>query len=144
MASSAKPVVLVVEDEMSFRQVYTDALEHLAMEVIAVADGEEAWSTLCSQKIDLVLLDLILPKIDGLALLQLMKAEDITKEIPVVVSSVISDDVAIQQAIKLGAHKYLHKGSTSVPEIARIVKQIAKSEMNSAPLNAQKTKVSKA
>ena len=143
MVSSVKPVILVVEDEMSFRQVYADALEHLGMDVIAVADGEEAWSILWSQKIDLVLLDLILPKIDGLALLQLMKAEDITKEIPVVVSSVIGDEIAIQQAMKLGAHKYLHKGSTSVPEIARIVHQIAKSQMAPLSPKSRKTKTPK-
>jgi CheY-like chemotaxis protein len=143
MVSSAKPVILVVEDEMSFRQVYTDALEHLGLTVIAVADGEEAWGILWSQKIDLVLLDLILPKIDGLALLQLMKAEDITKEIPVVVSSVIGDEVAVQQAMKLGAHKYLHKGSTSIPEIARTVKQIAKSHADSVPSKHLKIKASK-
>lgn len=143
MVTAKKPVVLVVEDEMSFRQVYTDALEHLGLEVIATADGEEAWSILWSKKIDIVLLDLILPKIDGLALLQLMKAEDITKEIPVVVSSVIGDEVAIQQAMKLGAHKYLHKGSTSVPEIAHIVKQIAKSEVAPTSPKSRKTKASK-
>lgn len=130
MVTAKKPVVLVVEDEMSFRQVYTDALEHLGLEVIATADGEEAWSILWSKKIDIVLLDLILPKIDGLALLQLMKAEDTTKNIPVVVSSVIGDDLAIHQAMKLGAHKYLPKGSTSVTEIARIIQHIAKAEMS--------------
>lgn len=135
---SKKPTVLVVEDEQGFREVYSDAFEHAGLTVITAEDGEEAWDIMLNQEVDVVLLDLIIPKMDGLLLLKLMKTEEAISDIPVVVASVLGDDAAVQQAMMLGAQKYIHKGTVSIPEIVRMIKDIAvESQASSLALESE-------
>jgi two-component system, NtrC family, nitrogen regulation response regulator NtrX len=103
----ADPVVLVVDDEPSIRRTLRDILEYEDYEVMEAADGEEALVKLRSNQFDLVLLDIKMPKRDGLEVLELMSAE--MPEIPVVMISGHGTVETAVEATKKGAFDFVEK-----------------------------------
>jgi CheY-like chemotaxis protein len=110
--------ILVVEDTELIRRMYVDKLVEVGYEVIDVGDGLEALNTLRSRSVDLVLLDLIMPKMSGLEALEAMKADPRTKEIPVIILSNLGQDDDIQKGIEMGATDYLIKNSAKPADVA--------------------------
>jgi DNA-binding response OmpR family regulator len=101
--------ILLVEDSRSVRLENERALGHAGYEVISAPDGEDALRQAREQHPDLILLDLMLPKINGFDVLLQLKRDPATAEIPVVVLSGLSDKNR-QKLIDAGADDYLEKG----------------------------------
>jgi len=99
--------ILVVEDESAIRELIRDSLSLIEIETDGVGDGLEALNRLRRQRYDLVILDVNIPKIDGLALLS--KIRDEGSNIPVLVLSARSQRDDITQGLKVGADDYLVK-----------------------------------
>jgi len=99
--------VLVVEDEPVLRGLYQDNLQEHGFAVTAAADGQEGLELLRAQAFDVVLLDLNMPRLDGLGLLRHMRAEDMEAE-AIVLTATSELETAIE-AMKLGAFDYLTK-----------------------------------
>lgn len=99
--------ILVVEDESAIRELIRDSLSLIEIETDGVSDGLEALNRLRRQRYDLVILDVNIPKIDGLALLS--KIRDEGSNIPVLVLSARSQRDDITQGLKVGADDYLVK-----------------------------------
>lgn len=113
-----KPVkVLVVEDETFLVKIYTVKLKKEGFEVTIANDGEEAVRMAAEVKPDLILLDLILPKMNGFEALEKMRANPDNKSTPVIVLSNLGQEEDIKRAEALGADDYLVKANFSIQDI---------------------------
>jgi CheY-like chemotaxis protein len=101
--------ILLVEDSGIIRRENESALRKAGYEVINAADGEAALQQARDQRPDLILLDLILPKLSGPEVLQRLKCDPDTEKIPVVVLSSLSEKNR-EKLVALGAEDYLEKG----------------------------------
>lgn len=108
--------ILIVEDEESLRFVYSEYLTSEGFEVLQAEDGERALELVDENKdLDMILLDLMIPKIDGIKVLQKLKSDSATKDIKVYLMTVLAKDTTIEKAFDMGADGYLIK-DTLTPE----------------------------
>ena len=114
--------VLVVEDTDLLRRMYRDRLTQDGYEVFEAADGLAALTVLREQPVDLILLDLIMPRMGGLEVLEAVAADPRTKGTPVVVLTNLGEEDTIQQAVSLGAMDYLIKNQTRPADVAEKVR----------------------
>lgn len=112
--------ILIVEDEKPMESALKLKLEHAGFETKCVEDGEQAINFLGKETFSLILLDLILPKIDGFEILQILKNKKI--KTPVIVLTNLSQQDDEDRAKKLGAKEFYVKSNTP---IAKIVERIS-------------------
>ncbi|HET7320305.1 MAG TPA: response regulator [Candidatus Saccharimonadales bacterium] len=115
--TNTSKTVLIVEDELPFRQIYREAFSLHGYNVIEAEDGQEALQVAEQQSPDLVLLDIILPKLTGFDVLTKLKTDPAYKHIPVIVYSVLDNKADIERAMKLGADDFTIKGQTPAAEV---------------------------
>lgn len=101
--------ILIVEDAKNIAMAVAFCLESAGYEVTSVEDGVAALAAITEAPPDLLLLDLILPRMSGFLVLETMKEDARMRDIPVVVLSARSEDKDIQRARTLGASEYLVK-----------------------------------
>lgn len=106
---SKKRHILVVEDEKSLADLIAFALGREGYDTDVAYDGEEGLNRIKSTKPDLVLLDLIMPKLDGRDLLKMMKKDESIKHIPVIVLSGRDEKWDRDIGLDLGAEEYIEK-----------------------------------
>ena len=105
--STPKPRLLIVEDETAIRDGLVDVFTFHGYDVAAVADGQAALDTANDQRFDLVLLDLMLPKVDGFAVCETLRDAQPNLAIVMLTARVSDDDIV--QGLKLGADDYVAK-----------------------------------
>jgi DNA-binding response OmpR family regulator len=127
MDSSGKAKILIIEDEAAFRTFYRDMLEAAGYNILEAEDGEAGWTLAKSEQPNLILLDLVLPKLSGFDLLRSVKRNPETKDIPVIIMSVLGRQEDIWEGLSLGAEKYLQKGLFSsrrvLAEVNAVIEQ---------------------
>ena len=116
--------ILIIEDEQTLVKALMDSLKDDNYKIETAIDGEEGWRKANEFKPDLVLLDLILPKMDGFALLSKMKASQELKDIPVVILTNLSD--VADRCTELGAVECLIKSDESIDKIRERIKAMMK------------------
>ena len=109
--------ILLAEDDRFLRRAAESALKRAGFTVLPAADGEEALRLARAEKPDLVLLDLIMPKLQGFEVLKALKADPTTAMIPVIVLSNLGQDGDVQRALESGAVAYLVKANLSLEEL---------------------------
>lgn len=109
--------VLVVDDEAGERRTLMRLLAKEGYDTIGAGDGREALKSLESGTPDVILLDLMMPQMDGLELLEALHAHPQWKALPVVVLTALSDTHTVNRARQLGAKAYLVKATFSVAEM---------------------------
>src|SRR3989344_1755118 len=115
--------ILFIEDESAIHKTLSDALETEEYEIISALDGEAGLRLAKEKKPDLILLDLVLPKIDGFGVLKALKADEATESIPVIVLTNLEQMEDIQKAIDLGARTYLVKSNYNLKEVVDKIKK---------------------
>jgi CheY-like chemotaxis protein len=110
--------VLVVEDTELLRRIYTDKLSQEGYKVFQAADGLECLNVVRTQALDLILLDLVMPRMSGLEALEALKRDPRTKKIPVIILSNLGQDTDIQRGLDLGAVDYLIKNSAKPADVS--------------------------
>lgn len=130
------PIILLVEDERSLSGVLGYELKRSNFDVEFAYDGEEALKKLEKIKPDLILLDLILPKINGFDVLEKIKQDFDTRSIPVIVLSNLGSDDDIKRAIKLGAVDYYVKAQHPLLEIVEKISKFL--EIPRSPVETSK------
>jgi two-component system alkaline phosphatase synthesis response regulator PhoP len=110
--------VLVVEDTELLRRIYTDKLSQEGYKVFQAADGLEAINLVRTQQLDLILLDLVMPRMSGLEALEALKRDPRTRDIPVIILSNLGQDADIQRGLDLGAIDYLIKNSAKPADVS--------------------------
>ena len=115
--------ILLVEDEEILIKVLEEKLEKEKFTVQTATDGESAVPMAKSFKPDLILLDIVLPKKDGMLILEELKADPELSPIPVIIISNLGEDENIKRALKLGAVDYLVKTQHPINEVVERVKE---------------------
>jgi DNA-binding response OmpR family regulator len=110
--------VLFVEDDPSVAQMYKLKLELDGYQVTVASDGEQALEMAVATPPDIVFLDIRLPKMDGLAVLEKLRETETTKQVPVVILSNYSERELVERGLKLGALEYLIKSQTTPAKLA--------------------------
>ncbi len=101
--------ILLVEDEKNVILGVRTCLDAVGYEVEIVEDGQEALDAVHRQHPDLILLDLLLPKVDGFEVLKVLKSDEATNSIPIIVLSAKAEEEDRQRAADLGADNYMTK-----------------------------------
>ncbi|OGC46466.1 hypothetical protein A2V49_04260 [candidate division WWE3 bacterium RBG_19FT_COMBO_34_6] len=116
-----KKTILLIEDEVDLVDLYTEILNEAGFNVIPAYDGEEGIIKAKNEHWDLMLLDIMLPEKDGMAVLEeLQKLED-SKKGPIVLLTNLNSEDLIERAYKLGADDYLIKSEISLEDITKKV-----------------------
>jgi DNA-binding response OmpR family regulator len=116
--------ILFIEDESALQKSVTEILKKEGYETISAFDGESGLKSAKEKKPDLILLDLILPKLDGFSVLEKLKEDKETKEIPVIVLTNLEDVKDVGRALELGATTYLVKAQYNLEEVLEKIKQV--------------------
>jgi two-component system alkaline phosphatase synthesis response regulator PhoP len=114
--------IVIVEDEEALARVLKEKFEGEEFEVELAMDGSVALGVIQKMRPDLVLLDLMLPKRDGIDVLKDIKADRDLENLPVIVLSNLDGDEDIKQAIALGAKDYFVKSQHPIKEVVEKVK----------------------
>jgi two-component system, OmpR family, response regulator VicR len=122
MDDQAKKRILVVEDDRSLQNALSEMLTQEGYDTICAFDGEEALKKLSEENVDLVLLDIILPKKDGYEVLAEMKKSE-KKDIPVLILTNLEEVDNVQKAISLGATTFMVKSDFSLRDVLAKVKE---------------------
>ena len=129
-AAGSGPRLLVVDDNEDNRYTLIMRLEIEGYSNIAIAeDGEQALELLGSQDFDLVLLDVMMPKVDGYQVLQQLKADGRLHNIPVIMISALNEIDSVVRCIELGAVDYLSKPFNPVLLKARVGASLEKKRL---------------
>lgn len=105
----SKATVLIVDDEPFNIEVLEQAMEGSEYQVLTASNGKEAWEKIQSEEPDLVLLDLMMPVMDGFAVLAKVKDDPMLRNIPIIIVSAEHDSKSVVKGIKQGAEDYLTK-----------------------------------
>lgn len=109
--------ILIVEDTELLRRMYEDRMRQDGYAVHVAGDGLECLQVLHSAKVDLILLDLIMPRMSGLEALETVKADPRTKDIPVIILSNLGQDADIERGLSMGAVDYMVKNSAKPADV---------------------------
>jgi len=115
--------ILFIEDESALQKTFGEILSQEEYQMISALDGEIGLRMAKEKKPDLILLDLILPKINGFDVLKKLKEENGTKDIPVIVLTNLERIEDVERALELGAKTYLVKTSYSLEEVLEKIKK---------------------
>ena len=118
--------ILIVEDDKFLRELITQKLIREDFEVSEAVDGEEGIRKIKEEKPDLILLDLILPGIDGFEVLSQMKKESTLVSTPVIILSNLGQKDDVERGLKMGAVDYLIKAHFTPGEIIDKIKAALK------------------
>ena len=114
--------ILFIEDEGTLQKTLGDVLSKEGYKILAALDGEVGARLAKEKTPDLILLDLVLPKMTGLEVLKKLRGDEETKDIPVIVLTNSEDMQDIQQVMDLGATTYLVKSNYELQEVVQKIK----------------------
>ena len=117
--------LVIADDEAFIRQAYQDGLTRAGFEVVVAEDGVSALAIIKQQLPQLILLDLIMPKMNGFEVLKALKADEQTKHIPVIILSNLSQPTDEAEVKKLGATDFLIKSDYSMKQLIEKIKSLA-------------------
>lgn len=116
------PKILFIEDELSLQKTMVAFLTSEHYTILSAYDGGEGLEMAAKEKPDLILLDLVLPKMNGFEVLQSLKSDAATESIPVIVFTNLEGARDVEKAIALGATTYLVKANYSLEEVIQKIK----------------------
>jgi DNA-binding response OmpR family regulator len=116
--------ILIIEDDIFLQDLEVNKLKKNNFEIITASTGDEALEKINEPNIDLVLLDLILPGVEGLEILRKIKENKNSKNIPVIVFSNLSEEKDIIKAKELGATDFMVKSNFSLGDLAEHINKI--------------------
>lgn len=118
--------ILIVEDDKFLRELIAQKLVKEGYEVLSSIDGEDGVKKIKDEKPDLVLLDLILPNIDGFDVLSRIKEGPSANSVPVIILSNLGQKEDVEKGLKLGATDYLIKAHFTPGEIIEKIRNVLK------------------
>lgn len=117
------PKILLVEDDINLRDIYSARLQAEKYDVSVASDGEEALAVAVREKPDLILLDIMMPKISGFDVLDILRSTPETKTTKVIIMTALSQDTDKARGEALGANKYLVKSQVTLEDVVTTVKE---------------------
>lgn len=118
--------ILLIEDDEDLQKTMMEYLVGEKFEVVGAMDGQIGLEMAQSEAPDAILLDVILPKMDGFKVLEAVKTDEKTKHIPVILLTNLESMEDIQRAFEKGAIAYLVKSDFKLEDVAKKIKEILK------------------
>lgn len=116
--------VLLVEDDVNLREVYATRLMAEGYDVVTASDGEEALAAAVKQKPDLIVLDVMMPKISGFDVLDILRSTPETKDAKIIMMTALSQQSDRERGERLGANKYLVKSQVTLEDVVNTIKEV--------------------
>lgn len=116
--------ILLIEDDPFLADIYSTKLKEAGFSIEVATDGENVISIVQEKKPDLVLLDIVLPHLDGWEIIKQIKETDGLKDLKVIILSNLGQKNEVEKGIKLGAVKYLIKAHYTPTEIVEEIKKV--------------------
>lgn len=123
MDQEGKKVILIVEDDPVLSKMYTEKFTFEGFSVVRALDGEEAYKVAMETPIDVILLDVMIPKMSGIDFLEKFRKEAKGKDIVVIVLTNLADDNEKKRALGLGVKEYLVKAMQTPEQVVTAVKK---------------------
>lgn len=115
---------MLVEDDNNLREIYEARLLAEGYEIVSARDGEEALALAVKEKPDLIISDVMMPKISGFDMLDILRGTQETKNTKVVMMTALSQAEDKNRAEKLGADRYLVKSQVTLEDVARVAREV--------------------
>src|SRR5688572_14401049 len=125
--------VLMVDDVPLFRDVVLHALQRAGHRVVCAANGAAAMDVLKTTRPDLILLDLAMPEMNGLAFLRQLRADKALGRTPVIIVSALSETPEVKEAMKIGVQGHLLKSRFSLEQLIAQVKRVVPAFARNTP-----------
>lgn len=115
--------IALIEDDKILSKVLSDGLKEAGFEVSRAFDGEEGLALVVAEKPALVLLDILMPKMDGLTVAKRLKSNPETRGIPIIILTALEKREPVAEALESGVYEYLVKSDFKIEEIVAKVKE---------------------
>lgn len=125
---SKKQKVLIIEDDIYISEMYKIKFESEDFETIIMEDGIKGLKFLEKETVDIILLDIVMPQVDGFSILKTIKNNNSIKNIPVVLLTNLSQKENIEKGFELGANSYIIKAQFTPSEVVVKIKEILKNK----------------
>ena len=116
--------IMVVEDDSSLREIYSIRITAEGYNVVSAGDGEEALAVAVREKPDLILSDVMMPKISGFDMLDILRSTPETANIKVVMMTALSADDQRERGERLGADRYLVKSQVGIEDVINVIHEV--------------------
>jgi DNA-binding response OmpR family regulator len=141
--SIKKGTILIIEDQRGFRKVYRDVLIDDGYDVLEATNGEEGWEMIIANSPNLILLDLGIPVLDGFQVLEKIRRSNQTKDIPVIIFSVLGEPKDVKKALEMGANDYTVKGFYTPRQILSKIKNLINHAGSNPGVNSYRIRIDK-
>ncbi len=125
--------ILLVEDDFNLRDIYGARLQADKHNVVTAADGEEALAVAMREHPDLIILDVMMPKISGFDVLDILRSTPETKTVKVIMMTALGQDSDRARGEALGVNKYLVKSQVTLEDVIASVNQVLGGETPTKP-----------
>lgn len=116
--------IMVVEDDQALREIYSIRLTAEGYNVVSAGDGEEALALAVKERPDLILSDVMMPKISGFDMLDILRNTPEMREIKVIMMTALSGEEQRQRGVGLGADRYLVKSQVGIEDVVNVVHEV--------------------
>lgn len=116
--------ILLVEDDSNLREIYGARLEAEGYQIAAAGDGEEALAMAVRERPDLIISDVMMPKISGFDMLDILRSTPETKDVKVIVMTALSQDEDRKRGEELGADRYVVKSQVTLDDVVGMVHEL--------------------
>ena len=116
--------IMVVEDEANLREIYSIRITAEGYDVVSAGDGEEALAVAVREKPDLILSDVMMPKISGFDMLDILRSTPETANIKVIMMTALSADDQRERGERLGANRYLVKSQVGIEDVINAIHEV--------------------
>jgi len=116
--------VLLVEDDVALRDIYSARFMAEDYEVVTASDGEMALTQAVKEKPELIILDVMMPKISGFDVLDILRATPETKDTKVIMMTALSQTADVDKGKSLGADEYLVKSEVTLTDVIEKAKEV--------------------
>jgi len=131
--------ILLVEDDKSLREIYGVRLLAEGYDIVSAGDGEEALAMAIKERPSLIISDVMMPKISGFDMLDILRSTTETKDIKVIMMTALSSEDQRQRGERLGADRYLVKSQVGIEDVVRTVHEVLGDMPNMSPVSQQQS-----
>ena len=116
--------ILLVEDDSNLREIYGARLEAEGFQILSANDGEEALAIAVREHPDLIITDIMMPKMSGIDMLDILRSTAETKNTKVIVMTALSQEEDRERGKSLGADRYIVKSQVTLDDVVKVVQEI--------------------
>ena len=125
--------IMLVEDDKSLREIYGVRLLAEGYDIVSAGDGEEALAMAIKERPQLIVSDVMMPKISGFDMLDILRSTTETRDIKVIMMTALSSEEQRQRGESLGADRYLVKSQVGIEDVVRVVHEVLADSPTAAP-----------